>query len=131
MTHSEKFWTIGIILTIALTLIGIFWAWPVYRVWQRELSGQAALAEAEWSRQIAVREAQAVLDSSDLLRQAEIIRAQGVAEANLIIGESLQNNEAYLRYLFVNQLADTENQIIYVPTEAQLPILEAGRALEQ
>jgi len=51
----------------------------------------------------------------------------GVAAANKIIGDSLHNNEDYLRYLFVNGLEHTSNQVIYVPTEANLPILEASR----
>ena len=52
---------------------------------------------------------------------------QRLNAANKIIGDSLQNNEAYLRYLFVNNLADTKDQVIYVPTAAQLPILEADK----
>lgn len=62
-----------------------------------------------------------------LLAQAEVERAKGVAKANKIIGDSLKDNEAYLRYLFVNNLADTKDQVIYIPTEAGLPILEATR----
>ncbi len=33
-------------------------------------------------------------ESSDSLANAEIIRAEGVAKANKIIGDSLQNNDA-------------------------------------
>jgi len=29
-----------------------------------------------------------------------------------------------LRYLYINNLEHSQNQIIYVPTEANLPILE-------
>jgi regulator of protease activity HflC (stomatin/prohibitin superfamily) len=66
-------------------------------------------------------------DSAKQLAEAEVIRAEGVAKANAIIGSSLKNNEDYLRYLFVNNLEHTQNQVIYVPTEANLPILEATR----
>ena len=61
--------------------------------------------------------------------EAEVARAKGVAEANKIIGESLHNNEAYLRYLWINGLSEHGNAptVVYVPTEAGLPILEAGR----
>lgn len=62
-----------------------------------------------------------------LLAQAEVECAKDVAQANKIIGDSLKDNEAYLRYLFVNNLADTKGQVIYIPTEAGLPILEAIR----
>ncbi|MGD9276296.1 MAG: hypothetical protein PVJ67_03935 [Candidatus Pacearchaeota archaeon] len=44
-----------------------------------------------------------------------------------IIGTSLQNNEAYLRYLWIDNLQNEHNQVIYVPTETNLPILEASR----
>lgn len=106
---------------------GCMWGWPRYTVYSQEMAGRAALAEAESSRQIAVREAQAKKDAAIMLAAAEVERAKGVAQANKIIGDSLHNNEDYLRYLFVNGLENTKNQVIYVPTEANLPILEASR----
>jgi hypothetical protein len=54
-------------------------------------------------------------------------RARGVAEANKIIGESLKGNEAYLRWQWIQNLESGSNSVIYVPTEAGLPILEAGQ----
>ncbi len=120
---------IGIIITLFIVglLGGGLWGCPQYNVYSSRLSGEAKLAEAEYSRQVAVREAAAKRDSASLLAEAEITRAGGVAKANQIIGESLKDNEAYLRYLFVSELVNTRNQVIYVPTEAQLPILESGR----
>jgi hypothetical protein len=50
-----------------------------------------------------------------------------VAEANRIIGESLKGNESYLRYLWIQNLESGSNSVVYVPTEAGLPILEAGK----
>lgn len=98
-----------------------------YNLWASALSGEAELRKAEWNRQITVREAQAKKDSAIMLAQAEIERAKGVAEANRIIGQSLKGNEDYLRYLWIDSLQQTKDQIIYVPTEAGLPILEAER----
>lgn len=129
--QSELGFVVGIGAVILIVLVGIaalFWILPNYNVWQSSKSGEAKLSEADYSRQIAVREAQAKLDSSKLLAEAEVERAKGVAQANQIIGDSLKNNEAYLRYLFVNNLENTKDQVIYVPTEANLPILEAGRS---
>lgn len=102
---------------------------PLYRVWQQERAGEARLREATYSRQIAVEEAQARKLSAALDAEAEVERARGVAEANEIIGVSLRNNEAYLRYLWINGLHDGSSEVIYVPTEANLPILEATRGL--
>lgn len=105
----------------------VAWVIPPMRVWLKETDGKARFAEAEQDRQIKVREAQAKLDSAKLESQAEVERAKGAAEANKIIGESLKNNEAYLHYLWIQGLNDGTGETIYVPTEANLPILEAGR----
>ncbi len=100
---------------------------PYVHVWQQGLAGQAELARAEYSRQIAICEANAKRESSKALAETEIIRARGVAEANKIIGDSLNNNESYLRYLWIQGLQTNQMQVVYVPTEANLPILEAGK----
>ena len=120
-----------LVLAIVLFVFLICSVWmtvmPRYRIWQQQLEGEAELAKANYSKQVAVQEAQAKYDASKLLADAEVERAKGVAAANKIIGDSLTNNEAYLRYLFVNNLEHTQNQVIYVPTEANLPVLEAGK----
>jgi hypothetical protein len=134
MDRQEKkqtiFMIVGIVIVILIFIgasFGIGALYKEYKVWSREKDGQASLAEAEWSKKIAVEEAKAKLDSAKLEALAEVERAKGVAEANKIIGDSLKNNDAYLRYLWINGLHDGNSEIIYVPTEANLPILEAGR----
>lgn len=118
-----------ILIVLGLGVIGGFLAfWPNYKVWSREKSGQAALAEANWSKKIAVEEARAKLESEKLNAQSEVERAKGVAESNKIIGGSLRNNSEYLRYLWITHVEGGQNkQVIYVPTEAGLPILESQR----
>ena len=128
MEGKGKTWKIVVAVLIGLpVLLSPFWIWPRYRVWQRDLAGQAELAEAEWNRKIAIAEAAAKAESASHLASAEVTRAKGVAEANKIIGESLRENEAYLRYLWIQGLQDGDSEVIYVPTEANLPILEATR----
>lgn len=100
---------------------------PYYNVWSSNLAGKASLARATQDRQIAVQEALAKKESAKMLADAEIERAKGVAKANQIIGDSLRNNEEYLRYLWIDGLQQNKSQVIYVPTEANLPILEAGK----
>ncbi|MDD5440522.1 MAG: prohibitin family protein [Candidatus Omnitrophica bacterium] len=58
--------------------------------------------------------------------QIAVAKAKGVAESNKIIAGSISDN--YLRYLWIEGLQSNEKQIIYVPTEANLPIMEAGRS---
>lgn len=108
-------------------VVGILIGFANLRVYTKELSGKAQLKEAEWSRQIAVEEAKAKKDSAVLEAEAEVERAKGVAQANEIIADGLKNNDEYLRYLYIQSLNDLDTQLIYVPTEAGLPILEASR----
>ena len=122
---SIRVWSVaaGIILLISAIIYG----YPQYKVWQQRLAGQAELARPEQNRKIAIQEAEAKKESARALAEAEIIRAEGVAKANSIIGESLRGNEGYLRYLWIQTLNDNPQNVIYVPTEAGLPILEAGK----
>jgi predicted aminopeptidase len=120
-------WVKRIGITV-LCLTGLLmWGCPNYSVYQQNLEGEAELARATQNRQISIQEAQAKKESAKDLAEAEVIRARGAAQANEIIGKSLEGNEAYLHYLFINNMEHTQNQVIYIPTEAGLPILEAGR----
>lgn len=93
----------------------------------KEIEGKKALAEAEWNRKIQIADAKAKQEAAKALAQVEVERAKGVAEANRIIGDSLKGNDGYLRYLWIQGLQSQNNSTIYVPTEAGLPILEAGK----
>ena len=103
---------------------------PRYNVWEQGLVGQAALSRATQDRQVAVQEAVAKREAATELARAEVERAKGVAEANKIIADSLKGNEAYLRYLWVTEVAAVGKEgktVVYVPTEANMPIMEANR----
>lgn len=113
---------------IGLVLVLIFY--PQYHVYSQRLAGEAALAEAQSSRQVAILEAHAKKESAVELAEAEVIRAQGAAKANAILQNSLGGPEGYLRYLQIQALEDAKASLIYVPTEAGLPLTEARR-LEQ
>ena len=121
------FSVVGIFLIV---VSGLFYVFPVYNVWQKGLAGEAELRQAEWNRQIAVKEAQSKFEASKSLALAEVERAKGVSQANKIIGESLRQNEAYLRYLWIQGMQTNQMQVVYVPTEGNLPILEAQRFSE-
>lgn len=120
------FWIWAIFSIIAFTAF-LFWVFPVYSVWAARKRGQASLAEAEYGEQVAIAEANARLKSAQMNREAEEIEALAVANSINIIGNSLEDNQSYLRWQWIKSIADTENEIIYVPTETNLPILEASR----
>lgn len=127
MTMNIIFSVLGIFSLFLISGFALY-SCPKYNIYEQRMEGEAMLAHAQSSKEVAVAEAKAKMESADLLAQAEIKRAQGVAQANTIIGESLKNNEGYLRYLWIQNLENSQDhQVIYVPTEAGLPILEADR----
>ena len=124
-----KSWVV-IILTALFVLCGgigsCMFVTPKYNVWKQEMEGKAEFAKAEQNRKIKIEEAKANLEAEKLNAQAEIERAKGAAEAIKIDNGSI--TPAYIQYLWVRQQnANTNNKIIYIPTEAGLPVLEAGR----
>ncbi len=112
----------NLIILLASILISSCTFFPPYKVWQQEKEGEAELARATSNRKIKILEAEAKKEAL-----AEIERAKGVAKANEIIGSSLKNNESYLRYLWISNLNGNNKEVIYIPTESNLPILEAGK----
>jgi regulator of protease activity HflC (stomatin/prohibitin superfamily) len=122
---------------ISLLFIGVIalaagmYVFPQWNVWRAEMQGKAALAQAENERKVLIEEAKARLESARFYAEAEVERAKGVAEANRIVAEGLGGPEGYLRYLWINKLGENQQDVIYIPTEAGIPLLEAGRGLQQ
>ena len=114
-----------------VALVVILIGYPQYRVYSQRLSGEAALAEAQSSRQVAILEARAKKESAISLADAEVIRATGAAKANAILQNSLGGPEGYLRYLQIQALESSKASLIYVPTEAGLPVTESRRLGER
>lgn len=116
----------GMIVAALLALIFVgFGAWgcPTYCVWQQRLNGEAELAKASQTRQIKIQEAHAVKESAILLAEAEVERAKGAANSAAIIKKTL--SEEYLRYLWIQSInVDGNKEVIYIPTEAGLPIMK-------
>lgn len=121
---------LGVLLLLGLAG-GLMAGCPNYGVYAQRKAGEAELAHAESQRQVIVVTAEAKKHAAKLEGEAEVARATGLAEANKIIGDSLVGHEAYLRYLWIQAMAHDSGSIIYVPTEAGLPVLEAGRRPEQ
>lgn len=108
-----------IVLAVAMFVI------PLYTVWEREMAGKAELSQAEYSKQVKIEEAKANLEAEKLNAQAEYERAKGAAEAIKVENGELTEN--YIRYLWVRQQDNLNDKtVIYIPTEAGVPILEAG-----
>jgi hypothetical protein len=119
----------GILAAVIGVFAVILFAGPQYGVWAQALSGKAELQKAEYTRQVAVLEAQAKLDSAEKLKDVHIKEAEGIAEANRIIGASLKDNPDYLTFLQIQHIAEGAekgNKTYFVaPNQGGLPVLTA------
>ena len=132
-------WIVKSIPGVVIFILAWMWLHPVYNVWKKGKDGEAQLKEAEQNRQIkiveaeaqniaAISNAEAKIKMAKAEAQAEIERSLGVAKANEVIAGGLKNNEEYLRYLWITHISEGENkEVIYVPTEGQIPLMEAGK----
>lgn len=117
---------LSLVVLVILVVVGFLFGYPKYKVWKAEQNGKAQFAEAEQNRRIKIEEAKANLEAEKLNAQAEIERAKGAAEAIRIENGSI--TPEYIQYLWVRQQTNLgDKTVIYIPTEANLPILEANR----
>lgn len=103
-----------VVALVATLVVGYMSLMPEYRLYKASVEKRILVEQANAEADAAVEEA-----------RAEVERAKGTAESNKIVDASI--TEPYLRYLYINSLKNTSNQVIYLPTEAGLPILEAER----
>ena len=114
------------IVGILVFIVAIALVIPWYNVWSQEMEGKAEFAKAEQNRKIKIEEAKANLEAEKLNAQAEVERAKGAAEAIRIENGSI--TPTYILYLWVRQQSDlSDKTVIYIPTESNLPLLEASR----
>lgn len=110
------------IVCLVLGLVSaVLFGWPLYNVWASGQSGLADLRRAEQQKQIMIEQAKAEVESAKL--RAEAIEA---------VGEAAQKYPEYRHQEFIGAFSEaltngTIDQIIYVPTEAGIPITEANR----
>jgi regulator of protease activity HflC (stomatin/prohibitin superfamily) len=125
MSVQLIFGGVGVLIAFVAALM---WVLPIYSVWAAKKRGQAELANAHFGEQVAMAEAEARQAAAEANKEAELVEASAVAESIKMIGDSLESNPNYLKWQWIKTLGDTDNDLIYVPTEAGLPIMEAGRA---
>lgn len=109
----------GVILLVVILMIGL----PLYGVWQQGLKGEAALNRSTQERQILVEQARAERDAAQL-----------TADAIAIVGQAAKDFPEYRQQEFIRAFGEAVkdhavNTVIYVPTEGNIPVTEAGRFL--
>lgn len=115
-----------LVLVIAVPMFGL----PHYGVWRAGLSGEALLRKAEQEKKIAIETAKAKVEAAKLEAQAELERAKGMAQAIEAVGEMSAKYPDYKHQRFIEGFAQAledgkVQQIIYVPTESNIPIVES------
>ena len=116
------------VVAIVVVCLAVAFVRPWYNVWSQEMEGKAEFAKAEQNRKIKIEEAKANLEAEKLNAQAEVERAKGAAEAIRIENGSI--TPTYIQYLWVRQQSNLNDKtVIYIPTESNLPLLEAPRLL--
>jgi len=113
---------IGILAALAIAVLVMAMAvLPFYKVWSQEMRGKAALAEATQSKMIQIEQARAEKESA-------LLRSEAIA----IMGKTAKEYPEYREQEFIGAFGEALregqiNQIIYVPTESNIPVLEAGK----
>lgn len=124
-------WIGGIALFVAL-IVWILVGYPRWRVWDKQKAGEADLQQAHKEQQIQVSKAQGRLDAATLNKQAAIVEAEAVSGQIEKIGSQLTKHDLYLKWQWIKMMEERpDSSVIYVPTEANLPILEAGRLKQE
>ena len=116
------------LMLFAGTLYGLIAAYQPFKVWvatydvrKQRLVGEAEFARAEQNRMILVEQARAEKDAATL-------RADAIA----IVGQAAKDFPEYRQQEYIGALGDALRdghiaQIMYIPTEAMIPIMEAGK----
>ena len=116
-----KTWLLVLLLGGA-GLGGCLMGWPQYRVYSARLEGEAQRVKAEQGRQVLVSQA-----------KAEREAASERAEAIKIVGAAAKAYPEYRQQEFIGAFGEAlregnVSQIIYVPTEVNVPIVDRIRA---
>lgn len=118
MNKSKGIYAIIMAMSISILLGVVFFGFPKYRIYSATHIGKAELARAEGNRKIMVAQAEAERDAAKL-------RAEAIA----IVGKAAKEFPEYRTQEFIGAFADAMqngriDKIIYIPTEANIPIIE-------
>ena len=115
------------LMIVTLCVVWAIFGYPLWRVWASHRAGLADLQQAKNEQQIQIAKAQSRLDAAEINKKAAIIEAQAVSAQIKEIGVQLATHDLYLKWQWIKMMEDRDGETIYVPTEANLPILEATR----
>jgi hypothetical protein len=132
-------WVRAVVGTILGLLTFVFCLWliiglvgPQLKLYQAETQKRERIAEARAEADAEEHRAESEVRRASRQAERDRIRAEGIADANAIIDESL--TPEYLQYYWIEGVRDSGAQLIYVPVDPgsgvpTLPLTEAGRAV--
>lgn len=108
----------AVVGTLVLGLAAYLFIAPMYNVYSSRMAGEAALARSEAEKKVIVETAKGELEASKIL-----------AEAIETVGAAAQKYPEYREQEFIRSfgmaLEDGDVKLIFVPTEANIPIIKA------
>jgi len=118
----------------AIVLVGFttMYSWAHFRLWKAEYSGKALQIEKEYYGRAVLAEAKHAKMARIESAKAEKESAQLTADAIKIVGQAAKDYPEYRNQEFILAFGEalksgTIEQIMYIPTEANIPITEANR----
>lgn len=131
---SVKHWVKVAGRSIALIIVVIFAVMltsrivgPKLNLYKSNTEKQAVIKEQEAISEAEVFAAEKRVIAARAEAEARVIEAQGIADAQELIASTL--TDEYLQWRYYEVLATTDNQIIYVPIDGDLPVTEATRTM--
>ena len=114
-------WVIRVVGMIVIMLVIFMGGCPYYDVWKQGMAGEAVLNKARQVRDITIEQARAESEAAEL-------RANAIS----VVGAAATQYPEYRRQEFLGSLGEAltncnVDQILYLPTEAMIPITEAGK----
>lgn len=108
-------------LMLVMLIVAVMAGCPTYSVYTARMDGEATQARANGAKQALVAQAQAEKEAAQLR-----------ADAIKIVGQAAKEYPEYRTQEFIGAFANALeggkiSQIIYVPTEANIPITEASK----
>ena len=104
--------------------------WIDYRAWHHDKKVMIHVSEIDFRKhRIKGRAKDEVISAS--FDEAEQEAASKQAEANRILGESIRQYPESMEQKWVEAIEKTSNQVIYLPTEASVPITESARMAQK
>jgi hypothetical protein len=126
-------WVAAICACIFFLVVIFFtsgWVYAHYRLWRVEYTGRALEIEKRYKGKAVLAEAENARKARIEAARAEKEAAQLTADAIKVVGQAAKDYPEYRQQEFYLALGDALHegkiqQIIYLPTEAGLPITEA------